>query len=239
MAHVLIALTGTYSGPRDRLGDYGDWFRDLCAEAGVDTAVWRAREEPAPGAAPGGIVITGSSASVTRPEPWIDRLAEWARGAGDRGVPILGVCFGHQLLAAAFGGAVEKHPGGREVGTVAMELTPQGRGDPLFDGVPDRFVANATHADHVCALPPGAVVLARNDWVPVQAFALGPRVRGVQFHPEYSGEALRAYAAANRTFLDEEAGPGAADRVVSSARDAPQARAVVANFVRYYVNELC
>lgn len=233
---VLVVQAGSYSGPRARLGDYDAWFSELLREAGADAAIWRARDEPPPADRPAAAVITGSSASMTRTEPWIERLCDWARSMEARGVPLLGVCFGHQMLAQAFGGRVERHPAGREVGTIELELTELGAADPLFEGVPRRFRANATHGDHVAALPPGARVLARNALVPVQAFALGPRVRGVQFHPEYTAERLRAYALDNAAFLEKEAGPCAAERVLETAADTPEARSILANFVRHYAN---
>jgi GMP synthase (glutamine-hydrolysing) len=173
---------------------------------------------------------------MAAPEPWSLGLCEYVRGAVERGVPVLGVCFGHQLLAHAFGGRVHRHPRGREAGTVEVELTDAGVSDPLFAGVPRRLRVNTTHGDEVAVLPEGGMVLARNAWSAVQAFALGSLVRGVQFHPEYTGEVLRAYALAKRDFLEREAGTGAADRVAATATDAPEARAIVGNFVRHFVH---
>jgi GMP synthase (glutamine-hydrolysing) len=126
-----------------------------------------------------GVVVTGSSSSVYWDEPWITALVEWVSEAADRGLPILGVCYGHQVLATALGGEVaamdEIELGYREVHLVGD--------DPLFAGVDDPFVAFETHSDRVVALPPGATLLAANDRG-IQAFRRGD-CWGVQFHPEY------------------------------------------------------
>ncbi|UWG49010.1 GMP synthase - Glutamine amidotransferase domain [Halanaeroarchaeum sp. HSR-CO] len=125
-----------------------------------------------------GVVVTGSQASVYWDEPWIDETVDWVREAVDRGLPTLGVCFGHQLVARALGGEVsdmgEYELGYREI---------RHDGDPLFDGLDERFTAFTTHSDTVESLPPGASVVAENDFG-VQAFRTDLAV-GVQFHPEY------------------------------------------------------
>ncbi|WP_435067894.1 type 1 glutamine amidotransferase [Haloplanus sp. C73] len=125
------------------------------------------------------VVVTGSRSSVYGSEPWIDDLLDWIGSAADRGLPILGVCYGHQALAAALGGQVESmgdyELGYREVRTVDD--------DPLFAGIDTPFTAFQAHSDRVTALPPGATRLAENDRG-VQAFRRG-NCWGVQFHPEY------------------------------------------------------
>lgn len=126
-----------------------------------------------------GVIISGSQSSVYHDEPWMAELATWVRGALEAGLPVLGVCWGHQLLAQLLGGTVE-HRGEYELGYVEIE---QVAADPLFEGVPDPFVAFATHADAVTALPDDATVLARNE-AGLQAFRTD-RAYGVQFHPEY------------------------------------------------------
>jgi len=124
-------------------------------------------------------VVTGSRASVYWDEPWIDDVAEWTEEAIDRGLPALGVCWGHQLLADVLGGEVEDM-GEYEIGY----RTVRQRGDsPLFDGLDREFVAFETHSDRVVALPDGAVPIAENDYG-VQGFQHG-HVFAVQFHPEY------------------------------------------------------
>lgn len=124
------------------------------------------------------VVISGSQSSVYHDESWIANLATWTRGAIAADLPILGVCWGHQMLAEVLGGTVEG--GDYELGYTQIRQTTS---DPLFDDVPDPFTAFATHSDHVVTLPEGATVLAEND-VGVQSFRHG-RVWTTQFHPEY------------------------------------------------------
>jgi GMP synthase (glutamine-hydrolysing) len=126
-----------------------------------------------------GFVVTGSSASVYWDEPWIDALAEWVEGATNRGLPALGVCYGHQVLATALGGSVE-HMGDYEIGYREINRIAD---DPLFEGVDETFTVFTTHQDAVVDLPPGATLLAENDYG-VQGFRKGS-AWGVQFHPEY------------------------------------------------------
>jgi GMP synthase (glutamine-hydrolysing) len=129
-----------------------------------------------------GVVITGSRASAYWDEPWIESLVEWTAAADERDLPILGVCFGHQVLAEALGGRVvdmgEYEIGYREVRRVAD--------DDLLRGVPESFTVFTTHSDRVSDLPPGATLLAENDYG-VHAFRRD-NAFGVQFHPEYDPE---------------------------------------------------
>ena len=126
-----------------------------------------------------GAVVSGSQTAVYEDRPWIDEVESWVRAASDAGVPVLGVCCGHQLIAQAFGGTVD--PMGRdELGYEHIKRT--GETGPLFDGIADSFVAFETHSDEVTSLPAGATVLAENS-TSIQAFRIGT-AWGVQFHPE-------------------------------------------------------
>lgn len=126
------------------------------------------------------VIISGSQSSVYHDEPWIAELTTWVRGAIDAELPILGIGWGHQLLAQILGGTVEDR-GRYELGYVEVEQV--GR-DPFFEGVPNPFVVFAIHADEVTALPEEATLLAQNG-AGIQAFRHG-RLYGVQFHPEYN-----------------------------------------------------
>lgn len=125
------------------------------------------------------VVVTGSRSSVYWDEPWIDDLIGWVAQAADCGLPVLGVCYGHQVLAEALGGRVAAMD---DIELGYREIRTRGE-DPLFDGIESPFVAFETHSDRVVDLPPGATLLAENDRG-VQAFRHGD-CWGVQFHPEY------------------------------------------------------
>ncbi len=174
----------------------------------------------------GGVVITGSAASVTERAPWMLRTEAWLREITRTPLPVLGICFGHQLLGQALGGRVEKNPRGREMGTVAIEPL---RDDPLFDRSARPYVANASHVDSVVERPPRAEVLAISALDPHAALRFSDSVWGVQFHPEFDGEVMRAYIAARRDALVDEGID--ADALELDAEDASFGRAVLPRFI--------
>ena len=205
-ARLLIVQTGTAAEVLRRAhGDYPDWFSQ---SLGRPLPVLRAHEgEKLDRAAldrfkPDGIIVTGSPLSVTERAPWMLDLGHALLDAGAQGIPVLGVCFGHQLLARCAGGDVIKNPRGREIGTVKVSLTRKGRRDPLFAWCEGEVLeSQTTHVDAVDPLPPRAVVLAGNENTPAQAFRLSETLAGVQFHPELSAAAMRALIDSRRAKL--------------------------------------
>jgi len=152
-----------------------------------------------------GVVVSGSAASAYWDEAWIEAASEWIAGAHGRGLPILGVCFGHQLVASALGGRVaamaddRAAEGGFELGYRSIERV----GDSLLlAGLDDRFTAFTSHGDHVAALPPGAEPIARNEYG-LHGFRLG-HAFGVQFHPEYDAETAERVARTKGEYLGTE-----------------------------------
>jgi GMP synthase (glutamine-hydrolysing) len=229
---VLVVQAGSAPGAmRERFGDFPDWFARWLAPR-VELAVVRPYERALPPASGfHGVLVTGSLASVTDPAPWMEAAGAWLVDAALTR-PVLGVCFGHQLLARALGGRVERNPRGREAGTVEVELTAAGELDPLFAGLPRRLLVQQTHEDHVADLPPGATLLAGNARTPVQAFGHGELLRCVQFHPEFDAPRSRLLAALRRA-SGEAAAWGDVDP--SSIRETPDCTAVLDRWLRHFV----
>lgn len=206
----------------DVTGDFADWML-----AGMGLAADRARivlphlgeALPRPDAV-SAVLVTGSSAMVTDPDPWIEASAAWLRELVRREVPVLGICFGHQLLAHALGGEVRDNPNGIEVGTVTTRLTPQAAADPLFSGLPAQVAVQASHRQSVLRLPEGAVRLAASAQDPNHAFRWGERAWGVQFHPEFDCRIVRGYADYYRPRLPAQGMD--ADTVIGEARETPE-----------------
>ncbi|NMN04310.1 MULTISPECIES: glutamine amidotransferase [unclassified Novosphingobium] len=135
-------------------------------------------------------IITGAIDMVTDGHSWIERTAAWARTAMAQGAPILGVCFGHQLLAHALGGTVADNPRGAMFGTVDVARTPAGAQDPLFAPLPDRAQMMVFHFQSVLSLPAGADVLATSRHDPHHAVRYAANAWGVQFHPEFDAQIM-------------------------------------------------
>jgi GMP synthase (glutamine-hydrolysing) len=191
---LVVVQTGTAAPEIVRQhGDYPEWFNQAL---GADLPVLRAHlgEKLDLPVGTQGVLVTGSPLSLTSPEPWMDEVAEELLRIGERGTPVLGVCFGHQLLGRAAGSQVVRSPKGREIGTVRVQLTAAGRKDPLFRGwVPEDGLAEvqATHVDSVDPVPPGATLLASNERCATQALRISDAVVSVQFHPELRPDTLR------------------------------------------------
>lgn len=243
---VCLYVTGTPPAPvRDVHGRFEDWFGRLLAAHDVDMRPFDGTGVDLPDlAAADAVIITGSPASLTTPEPWMEAAVEMIREVHHRRMPLLGVCFGHQLIGAAFGGQVVRNPRGWEVSSHEVALTEGGRGDPLFDGLPERFAVNMCHEDMVDAetLSPfnGIRVLAGNDKAAVQAVAAGPGIRGVQFHPEFSGPITAAYIQTRWDRLAEDAArrdapEDAPENLLPRASDCPASEQVLHNFLTHFV----
>ena len=178
-----------------------------------------------------GAIVTGSAAMVTDRHDWSERTADWLRDGLDAGLPVFGICYGHQLIAHALGGEVGDNPTGREMGTVPVDLHPEAAHDVLFATLPPRFAAQVTHLQTVLRPPADAAVLARSEQDNCQAFRWRDHAWGVQFHPEFSAGHMRGYVHARRDALHRDG--RCHQRMSKEIKPTPLARGVLRRFVRH------
>ncbi len=226
---LIVKCGGTIPELAARKGDFEDW---ITAGAGIDAGetltvdVEKGETLPAPTAI-AAIIVTGSHAMVTDRHPWSERTAAWLAKAVGR-VPILGICYGHQLLGHALGGRVADNPNGREMGVVPVTFTAAAAGDPLLGGFVPEVLAPVSHRQSLLELPAGAVLLARSAREPHQAVRFGDSAWGVQFHPEFDAGVAAAYIDHCREDL---AGEGQdPDALRQSCVDAPAGSAILRRF---------
>jgi GMP synthase (glutamine-hydrolysing) len=207
MQAILFLQVGhTYENIARIRGDYDTWFRAALAHPrlGFEAVPIHLGAEVPAGLDYAAVVVSGSFAMVTDRAPWSEACAEYLRRAHAGGLPILGVCYGHQLLAHALGGEVVLNPQGRHAGTAHVHTTPAAREDALFGVLPDELTMQVSHMQHVARLPEAAVLLAYADGDPHQAFRIGERAWGVQFHPEFDAFVSRGYIETRRPIIAAE-----------------------------------
>ncbi len=209
---------------RSALGLAGEGLE--CVDVALGERLTRARLDAAHAVLVGG----AGDHTATRDYPFSAELEDVLLGLIDAGRPILGSCYGHHLLAKLMGAAVVTDREGEEIGTYRVELTPEGRSDELFRGVPEAFDTQLGHSDRVVALPPAVRELAFSESCGVQALRLDGRpVWGTQFHPEMDEADLRERLLMYRqTYLRGGDGAGALDRRL---RPSPHARRLLDNFL--------
>lgn len=227
---LLLQVGHTFDEIARERGDYDVWFQRALSRSDADFRVLRAfAGEPLPADFDyAGVVVTGSWSMVTDREPWSEASGDYLREAAARARPILGVCYGHQLLAQAFGGTVGFNPSGRHAGSAELCLTEHAAADRLFAGLPPRLLVQVSHSQRVLSPPEGAVLLGHCERDPYHVFRLGESTWGVQFHPEFDAEVSRRYIALRRErILEEGLDP---DALMAAVRESQHGAQLLARF---------
>lgn len=219
-------------------GDQGEWFRRALVQEQVEIAVTcPADGERLPDPDSFDIaILSGSWSMVTDREDWSEATRQWILDVLPKGKYMLGVCYGHQLMADALGGRVDYHPLGREIGLKTVTLTDAARRDPLLASFPQRFEANLSHEQTVVIPPPGAIVLGHSEHDPHQMLRYGETAFSVQFHPEFTPPLMRACVmrraqALRRNGVDVES-------IVHPLKPADDAHRVMQLFIRQAIHAM-
>ena len=185
-------------------GEYPDMFEALLRQVNpaLDFRTWdvESGELPDDIAAVHGYIITGSKSSVYDDKPWIRALEDFVRHAHLAKCKMVGICFGHQLVARALGGLVDKSANGWGCGVQVYAVS-----DPqlLADGEGGDLQLLASHQDQVMLAPEGARIIARNDHCDIAGFRIGEHILTFQGHPEFIPEYSRDIMALRREMIGD------------------------------------
>jgi GMP synthase-like glutamine amidotransferase len=226
-ADVKLAILETGRPPgdlADRFGDYPTMFAGMLGEEfeleSFDVAACKLPADPAGHDA---YLITGSPAGVYDPLPWIAPLCEFIRAA--KRSKMVGICFGHQVMAEALGGHVEKSDKGWGAGLQRYAIV---RPEPWMDPVAEIAVP-ASHQDQVVVQPPNSEMVATSNFTPYAALAWTDRPAiSFQFHPEFAPAFAKALIEKR---YDVVADPDAA----IASLDAPNDNARVGGWIRRFL----
>jgi GMP synthase-like glutamine amidotransferase len=226
-----IGILRTGAPPGDlapRFGRYEDMFARLLGP-GFTTQAYdvAAGQWPAPGAAHPAYLITGSAAGIYEPLPWIPPLLDFLRATRGK-AKLVGICFGHQAMAQAFGGEVAKSERGWAAGLQDYELVAHRAW--MGEDPPARIAVPVSHQDRVTVAPPDAEVLAHSDYSPFGMLGWGDEALSMQFHPEFEPDYARALIELRRARLPQP------DAAIASL-DRPDDRARVAGWIRAFLTQ--
>jgi GMP synthase (glutamine-hydrolysing) len=222
---------------RDSHGNYPQMFERLFhrVDPSIEFRVWRCLNGEIPGDidAVDAWLTTGSKYGVNDDLPWIDELEAFIRRLWKAGKPLVGICFGHQLMAKALGGEVVKSARGWGVGLSFNRVTERAGWmvpwQPIFGLV-------VSHQDQVERLPPGARVLGSSDFCPFYLMQLGEHFLGIQGHPEFSRAYSRDLMELRRSLVGDERVERGKESLAESTDDTLMVQWILA-FLRRAMNK--
>jgi GMP synthase (glutamine-hydrolysing) len=212
----------------EQVGDYTELFPAIFEPAGVDLVVYEVTRGELPDRldAHDGWIVSGSRRSTYEDEDWIRRLEDLVRRIVGEQQPLVGICFGHQMVAQALGGTVARADVGWGVGRKAFDVVAA----PEWMAPVERFDILMSHRDQVTRLPEGAEVVATADYCPVGAYRIGDHVFCVQGHPEFVPELSRILMGKRREVIGDEV----VDAALETLHEPPDSEHVVAWMAEFF-----
>lgn len=183
---------------------------------------------------PTAVIISGSGEFYLTQgdgkDTWLPKTLRFIGQVLDRDIPLLGICFGFQLLAIQQGGVVERVEAMKETGTLEIQLFPSAYNDELFESLPDNFLGQLGHKDTITKLPKHVIPLAKSEKVPFQAFRVqGKMAWGTLFHPELNRERMRSRLLLSPEYALDQSN---IEQALALFRDTPEAAHILHLFIK-------
>ncbi|MGB0646194.1 MAG: glutamine amidotransferase [Bradymonadia bacterium] len=234
MRIALLKMGTTMPTVKARYGDYEEWFAQALD---IPTEALHVLDAHSPTSLPhsetfDGVIISGSAFSVYDRAPWSERAATWLRPFIDNQTPILGVCYGHQLLAQEMGATVALSPGGREIGVCTVDRI---QDDPIFDGLSSPFTVVQTHSDAVLTPVDGGEVIATSPQAFNQAMRIGHSIRTLQWHPEMTHTIIEEYIKLRAEDIEQEFDADHVQGLLNAITPVESGRSILNNFIKHFV----
>ena len=191
----IIKCGSTFDSIKNDFKDFEHWIIDKFENKDKNIVIINAQEnEKLPTLTKNdAVILTGSHSMVTHEELWSLEVEKWLPKLIDEDVPLLAICYGHQLLAKSLGGVSGYHENGMEIGSVDINLEENAKNDEIFSKLQNNFKAHTIHSQTVIKLPKNARRLAFNSHDKNHAFRVGNCAWGVQFHPEFDKNIMNLY----------------------------------------------
>ena len=191
----IVKCGSTFDSIKNDFKDFEHWIIDKFENKDKNIVIINAQEnEKLPTLTKNdAVILTGSHSMVTQEESWSLEVEKWLPKLIKDEVPLLAICYGHQLLAKSLGGVSGYHENGMEIGSVDINLEEDAKDDEIFSKLQNSFKAHTIHSQTVIKLPKNATRLAFNNHDKNHAFRVGNCAWGVQFHPEFDKNIMNLY----------------------------------------------
>jgi GMP synthase (glutamine-hydrolysing) len=166
---------------------------------------------------------------VSQELKWSLELEKYIQKISSKNIPLLGICYGHQLIAKALGGKSGFNKKGLEIGRVKIKCSKKSLHDPLFKNLPKIFYAYETHYQSAIKLPTRAIILASNMKDTHQAVRFTKYIWGVQFHPEFDENIMKEYIINQKDALSKNC--FSVDNLLKNTKNCNMSHKILSNFM--------